>query len=157
MNLSLILARSQLQHSTQGDQLQSGLDRRSRRSADGSYEPGHDRLELQGSSYETECRTILEHQAYPGCGQRNSDKTRDFDMNMKLALGEPLAGPWRVTPIRDLVCLLFDPDRAHDGRPWILAVDGRSGSGKSTVAALLHRSVAATEIVHTDDVAWHHS
>jgi hypothetical protein len=38
-----------------------------------------------------------------------------------------------------------------------LAVDGRSGSGKSTVAALLHRSVPASAIVHTDDVAWHHS
>lgn len=78
-------------------------------------------------------------------------------MNMKLGPGEPLAGPWRVTPIRDLVRLVFDPNRARDGRPWILAVDGRSGSGKSTVAALLHRSVPASAIVHTDDVAWHHS
>src|SRR5215510_2615211 len=56
-------------------------------------------------------------------------------MNMKLGPGEPFAGPWRVTPIRDLVRLVFDTDRARDGRPWILAVDGRSGSGKSTVAA----------------------
>ena len=78
-------------------------------------------------------------------------------MNMKLGPGEPLAGPWQVTPIRDLVRLLFDPDRTHDGRPWILAVDGRSGSGKSTVAALLHQSVTPSAIVHTDDVAWHHS
>ena len=78
-------------------------------------------------------------------------------MNMKLGPGEPLAGPWRVTPIRDLVRLVFDTDQARDGRPWILAVDGRSGSGKSTVAALLHRSVPASAIVHTDDVAWHHS
>ena len=78
-------------------------------------------------------------------------------MNMKLGPGEPLAGPWRVTPIRDLVRLLFGADRARDGRPWILAVDGRSGSGKSTVAALLHRSVPASAIVHTDDVTWHHS
>jgi pantothenate kinase-related protein Tda10 len=60
---------------------------------------------------------------------------------MKLGPGEPLAGPWRVTPIHDLVRVLFDADRARDGQPWILAVDGRSGSGKSTVAALLHRTV----------------
>ena len=72
-------------------------------------------------------------------------------MNMKLGPGEPLAGPWRVTPIRDLVRLVFDTDQARDGRPWILAVDGRSGSGKSTVAALLHRSVPASAIVHTDE------
>ena len=78
-------------------------------------------------------------------------------MNMKLGPGEPLAGPWRVTPIRGLVRLLFDAARVRDGRPWILAVDGRSGSGKSTVAALLHRSAPASAIVHTDDVAWHHS
>ena len=78
-------------------------------------------------------------------------------MNMKLGPGEPLAGPWRVASIRDLVRLVFDTDRARDGRPWILAVDGRSGSGKSTVAALLDRSVPASAIVHTDDVAWHHS
>ena len=45
-------------------------------------------------------------------------------MSMKLGPGEPLAGPWRVTRIRDLIRLLFDPDRTHDGRPWILAVDG---------------------------------
>ena len=45
-------------------------------------------------------------------------------MSMKLGPGEPLAGTWRVTRIRDLIRLLFDPDRTHDGRPWILAVDG---------------------------------
>ena len=76
---------------------------------------------------------------------------------MKLGPGEPPAGPWRVAPIRGLVRLLFDAARARDGRPWILAVDGRSGSGKSTAAALLQRSVPASAIVHTDDVAWHHS
>ena len=80
----------------------------------------------------------------------------DFNQNMKLDPVEPLAGPWRVTPICQLVALLFDADRAR-GRPWVLAVDGRSGSGKSTVAALIHRFVAGSAIVHTDDVAWHHS
>ena len=78
-------------------------------------------------------------------------------MNMKLGPGEPPAGPWRVMPTSDLVRLVFDADLARDGRPWILAVDGRSGSGKSTVANLLHRFVPASAVVHTDDVAWHHS
>ena len=64
-----------------------------------------------------------------------SRQAKDFDVNMKLGPGEPPTGPWRVTPIRGLVRLLFDAERARDGRPWILAVDGRSGSGKSTVAA----------------------
>lgn len=74
---------------------------------------------------------------------------------MKLGPGEPSAAPWRVLPVRDFVDLVLE-DTSYD-RPWILAVDGRSGSGKSTVAGLLHRCVPNSTVVHTDDVAWHHS
>ena len=57
-------------------QLSPGIPPKRRRSSasDGSYEPGHDLLELQGSSYETGCRTVLEHHACPGCDQRHSHK-----------------------------------------------------------------------------------
>ncbi len=41
--------------------------------------------------------------------------------------------------------------------PVILAVDGRSGSGKTTVAAELAARLDAAPVIHTDDVAWHHS
>ena len=78
-------------------------------------------------------------------------------MNMKLGPGEPPAGPWQVRPIRDFVRLVFEADPNRQGQPWILAVDGRSGSGKSTIATLLRRSVPASAVIHTDDVAWHHS
>jgi uridine kinase len=40
--------------------------------------------------------------------------------------------------------------------PTILAVDGCSASGKTTFAARLARALNAL-IVHSDDVAWHHS
>jgi uridine kinase len=40
--------------------------------------------------------------------------------------------------------------------PTILAIDGRSASGKTTFAARLARALNAP-IVHSDDVAWHHS
>lgn len=70
---------------------------------------------------------------------------------------EPSAAPWRVLPVRDFVDLVLDVEATPHGRPWILAVDGRSGGGKSTVADLLHRCVPNSAIVHTDDVAWHHS
>jgi hypothetical protein len=76
---------------------------------------------------------------------------------MKLGPGEPPAGPWRVMPISDLIRLVVDADRNRHDRPWILAVDGRSGSGKSSVANMFHRSVPASAVIHTDDVAWHHS
>ncbi len=39
---------------------------------------------------------------------------------------------------------------------FVVAVDGRSASGKSTFAQRLARALNAP-IVHTDDVAWHHS
>ena len=78
-------------------------------------------------------------------------------MEMKLGAGEPSAGPWRVAPISEVVDRIFDTDRKRQDRPWIVAVDGRSGSGKSTLAKLLHQSVPGSEIVHTDDIAWHHS
>lgn len=78
-------------------------------------------------------------------------------MAMKLGPGEPAVGRWQVTPMIELVRLVFDRDRKPPERPWVVAVDGRSGSGKTTIADHLHRLVAASAVVHTDDVAWHHS
>lgn len=43
------------------------------------------------------------------------------------------------------------------GRPRVVAIDGRSAGGKSTLAGRLHQAVIASVIVHTDDIAWHHS
>jgi energy-coupling factor transporter ATP-binding protein EcfA2 len=40
--------------------------------------------------------------------------------------------------------------------PVVVAVDGRSASGKTTLAARLAQALDAPT-VHTDDVAWHHS
>lgn len=76
---------------------------------------------------------------------------------MKLGPGEPPAGPWSVMPIREFVQLVFNPDHNARERPWIVAVDGRGGGGKTTVADVLQRAVPASTVVHTDDVAWHHS
>lgn len=36
-------------------------------------------------------------------------------------------------------------------------MDGRSASGKSTLAAVLSSAVPGSVAVQTDDVAWHHS
>ena len=40
-------------------------------------------------------------------------------------------------------------------RPAIVAVDGRSASGKSTLAARVAARHGAATVVHTDDVAWY--
>jgi hypothetical protein len=71
--------------------------------------------------------------------------------------GEPTAGPWRVGSVRELVRLLVDAADPPAGRPWVVGVDGRSGGGKSTLAAKLHFAVSASAVIHTDDIAWHYS
>ncbi|HLZ25982.1 MAG TPA: hypothetical protein VKV73_01520 [Chloroflexota bacterium] len=70
---------------------------------------------------------------------------------------EPLAGPWRVAPLSELVRLLFIADGRTVGRPRIVAVDGRSASGKTTLGERLRTAVTDAEVVHTDDIAWSHS
>ncbi len=44
-----------------------------------------------------------------------------------------------------------------EGRPRVVAVDGRGASGKSTLASRLSAAVPASVVVSTDDIAWHHS
>jgi uridine kinase len=43
------------------------------------------------------------------------------------------------------------------GGPFLLAIDGRSSSGKSTLAAQVAAAVPGAGVVHTDDIAWHHA
>ncbi len=76
------------------------------------------------------------------------------DMTMTLGEGEPAAGPWHVVPLAQLVRVLHPRDGAPSGRPWVLAVDGRSGSGKTALAWRIRGVVPASTVVHTDDVAW---
>jgi energy-coupling factor transporter ATP-binding protein EcfA2 len=42
-------------------------------------------------------------------------------------------------------------------RPRIIGVDGRTASGKTTLAWRLAGAVASSAVVHTDDIAWWHS
>jgi hypothetical protein len=42
-------------------------------------------------------------------------------------------------------------------RPLIVAIDGRSASGKTTLAGRVSDALPATAVVHTDDIAWFHS
>lgn len=74
---------------------------------------------------------------------------------MRLPPGEPPAGPWRTVAEGELLDLVRTAAGGPSGRPRVVAVDGRGASGKSTLAARLHRLVPRSVVVHTDDLAWH--
>jgi len=72
---------------------------------------------------------------------------------------EPAAGPWRAVPLAAVTndVMRLGPERGVKGRPVVLAIDGRSSSGKTTLARRLCDVVAAAAVVHTDDIAWRYS
>lgn len=80
-------------------------------------------------------------------------------MPLCLAPEEPGAGPWRAERLTVIAATLMRPgyDESADHPPIVLAVDGRSSSGKTTLAARLQDAVPGSAVVHTDDIAWWHS
>jgi hypothetical protein len=76
---------------------------------------------------------------------------------MRLHPDEPAAGPWRVERIADVIQAFADRAHQYAGRPLVLAIDGRSSSGKTTLAGRVANIIPATAVVHTDDIAWWHS
>ena len=70
------------------------------------------------------------------------------------AVGEPPVESWQVRPLETVAAELVD--RLGSGR-LVVAVDGRGGGGKTTVAARLARCVPDSAVVGTDDIAWNHS
>ncbi|MDG4821703.1 hypothetical protein O7635_07535 [Asanoa sp. WMMD1127] len=76
---------------------------------------------------------------------------------MELGPGEPAAGPWRVEPLSAFAQSLVNLAGTPVGRPRLIAVDGRGGSGKTALAERLARELPPAAVVHSDDVAWAHS
>lgn len=79
-----------------------------------------------------------------------------------LGPGEPPAGPWTARPVADLARELLELARARRagqvGRvagPVVIAVDGRSAGGKTTLAGRVADAVGRSAVVHADDLAWH--
>jgi len=60
---------------------------------------------------------------------------------------------WQVTRLDDLARLIMD--RAGSARPAVVAVNGHSSSGKTTLAGRLAVALPAAAVLHTDDLAWH--
>ena len=80
-------------------------------------------------------------------------------MPLRLVPGEPEAGPWRPEQLAVVAATVMGSGggKGIGRRPVVLAVDGRSSSGKTTLAARLQEVVAGSAVVHTDDIAWGHS
>jgi hypothetical protein len=76
---------------------------------------------------------------------------------MRLHPGEPEATGWRVVTVLDAVRRLRDASPGVTRRPRVIAIDGRGGAGKTTLAGRLRRAVPNSAVVHTDDVAWNHA
>lgn len=76
---------------------------------------------------------------------------------MYLHPGETEAVGWRVVTVLDAVRRLCDAAPDVTGRPRVIAIDGRGGAGKTTLAERLRKAVPNSAIVHTDDIAWHHA
>lgn len=81
---------------------------------------------------------------------------------MDLHDGEPDCGPWRATdPASLLAVLRSGPVAMGAVAMGAVAIDGRGGSGKSTVAAALFDAARdeglTAALVHTDDIAWYQS
>jgi hypothetical protein len=68
---------------------------------------------------------------------------------------EPAAGNWRAVLITKLLDMLL-PERPA-GQRVVVAIDGRSSSGKTTLAQRMASVTERAAVVHTDDVAWWHS
>jgi hypothetical protein len=80
-------------------------------------------------------------------------------MALQLAPEEPEAGPWRAELLSTVIEAITrrGPGSAIYGRPVVLALDGRSNAGKTTLAARICRAVPGSAVVHTDYIAWEHS
>ncbi len=76
---------------------------------------------------------------------------------LTLPEGEPELGPWRVVSLASFVELVRERVGVRSGRPPVVAVDGRSSSGKTTLAQRLENVFPGAATVHTDDVAWRDS
>jgi hypothetical protein len=71
--------------------------------------------------------------------------------------GEPAARCWQPSTFSRFADDVSAACGDVAGRPAIVAVDGRSGAGKSSIAQVLVEQVPASAVVHTDDIAWYES
>src|SRR5690349_12329173 len=82
--------------------------------------------------------------AYPGPRSVSMRQTAGTINDMGNAQASPLTSALHLV-------------RSLRRQPSIVAIDGRSSSGKTTLAARIAAAVPDSRVVHTDDIAWHHA
>ena len=78
----------------------------------------------------------------------------DADQSIELQPEEPAVTQWRVSATDELVAHLLSLVGTPQGRPAIIAVDGRGGSGKTTLTTALAAAVPGAQAFHLDDLIW---
>ncbi|WCA41779.1 GNAT family N-acetyltransferase [Actinomyces oris] len=84
----------------------------------------------------------------------DSHRRVDADQSIELQPEEPPVLQWQVSATDDLVAHLLSLVGTPQGRPAIIAVDGRGGSGKTTLTTALAAAVPGAQAFHLDDLIW---
>ena len=84
----------------------------------------------------------------------DSHRRVDADQSIQLQPEEPAVLQWQVSATDDLVAHLLSLVGTPQGRPAIIAVDGRGGSGKTTLTTALTAAVPGAQAFHLDDLIW---
>ena len=74
--------------------------------------------------------------------------------HVTLQPGERAVSAWLASTTSDVATYLARRAGTPEDRPAVIAVDGRGGSGKTTLAAALAAVVPGTGILHVDDLSW---
>ena len=94
------------------------------------------------------------------CGKQNNPADSDSlrwvkgDQSVELQPEEPAVTQWQVSGTDEVVAHLLSLVGAPEGRPAIIAVDGRGGSGKTTLTTALTAAVPGAQAFHLDDLIW---
>ena len=84
----------------------------------------------------------------------DSHRRVDADQSIELQPEEPAVTQWQVSATDELVAHLLSLVGTPQGRPAIIAVDGRGGSGKTTLTTALAAAVPGAQAFHLDDLIW---
>ena len=94
--------------------------------------------------------TVCDNQNEPSVSLRRVNA----DQSIELQPEEPAVTQWRVSATDELVAHLLSLVGAPQGRPAIIAIDGRGGSGKTTLTTALAAAVPGAQAFHLDDLIW---